>query len=662
MLVIISMASESVPATKKIGMGIDTGGTFTDCVIVDMNTREVLAKAKSPTTYEDLSIGIKNSVLMALNAFRMNPEDIRLVGISTTIATNSILQGRGGKVGLIGIGWKPSDDWNLGCDVYEFIRGGHDSLGNQNEPLDVVAVDKIAQDMAGQVDAIAIAGLFSVCNPSHEIRAKDIVRKWTDVPVVLSHVLTGDLGIYERAVTAVLNAKLIPVMHEFMASVEKSLHELGLKSRIMVFKGDGGLMSLEMAKERPIETILSGPAASLMGAKVLGKVDNCVVVDIGGTSTDIAFLEDGFPRLVSEGAVVGGWRTRVKAVDMWTCGLGGDSCIWIDDDGELQIGPERVVPLAVASASCTTFRERLRRYSDLNFYLASSHNTKGLREPESKILQFLIANGPSTLFEVMDGVTEVVLTREVLNSLKRRGRVLQTGLTPTDIMHVANLYMSGDIEASEFGVRYMAEKAGYSRDDFIEKVLLRMSTRVGEEIIRKIIYDETGISENSKILRRVLQASTGEKRFDSMNITTSFDRPIVAIGAPAEIFVAPLEKRMRTRVIIPDNYDVGNAIGAVCSQIMESITVRVYPKEAKFLVFAPGTTPIEYGHVEEAVASAKSYASRFVADRVSAAGIEGNVSIKIDIIERRFSDGYGKEMKFINWVDVRATAMGIPKV
>ena len=129
--------------------------------------------------------------------------------------------------------------------------------------------------------------------------------------------MTAELGIYERTVTAVLNAKLLPIIRDFLRSVEKALSVRDIDAAVYVFKGDGGLMSLDVAKDMPVETILSGPAASLMGGKALAGVESCVVVDIGGTSTDIAYLDDGFPRLRKEGAMVGNWRTRVQAIDIW---------------------------------------------------------------------------------------------------------------------------------------------------------------------------------------------------------------------------------------------------------------------------------------------------------------------------------------------------------
>jgi len=655
------MSSRLPAGGNWYGLGIDTGGTFTDAAIVNLGNNKVLAKAKAPTTYQDLSTGIEEAVEDVLQASVCSVEDIKLVGMSTTIATNSILQGKGGRVGLIGIGWSPQENWVLGCDKATFVRGGYDSVGSQTEPLDENELVEAIGLVANAVDAVVVSGIFSIYNPTHELRVKRMMSERTPIPVVLGYTLTGDLGVMERTVTAVLNARLIPIMGDFMTAVERSLKSKGIGARIMVFKGDGGLMSIEAARERPIETILSGPAASLIGGSVLAGIDHCIVLDIGGTSTDIAFMDNGFPRLNNEGAMVGGWRTRVKAIDIWTTGLGGDSIVCLDSKGEIRVGPERVIPLAIASRMSLSFKKKMESSSDTGLYVACRGEAAVLTENEAKVLRFLHSSGPSTLYEVMDGVSDVVLTSDVLQSLKTHGYVLQTGLTPTDVMHVNGSCALGDVEGSRIGVRLVAEKSDMSPDEFVDKVMERVITRVGEEIMRKMILDEVGSVSHSEALDRLLEASAGEKRFQSMDISVKIDRPVVGIGAPAKALVGPLEKRMNVNVIIPDNYEVGNAVGAVCSLISESVAVQVYPKDYKYIVLAPGTTPIDYSHIEEALTSARTYAERCARERVEASGAE-DVRVKLEVLEHRFSDGYGKEMKFINWVEVRAVATGRPNL
>jgi len=644
-----------------IGLGIDTGGTFTDAALVDLDTRQVLAKAKAPTTYQDLTQGMMQAIEEALANGAIGADQVELVGLSTTLATNSILQGKGGKAGLIGIGWEPQPDWRLGCSESRFVRGGYDSVGRALEPLDEEAVSKAIDDLAGKVDAFVVSGMFSVCNPTQEETVRGMIRERTELPIVVGHTLTSELGIKERTVTAVLNARLIPIIKEFLASVERALSAKGVKGRILVFKGDGGLMTMESARERPVETVLSGPAASLIGGKVLSKVETCVVVDVGGTSTDIAYLDEGFPRLSVEGATVGGWKTRVKAASMWTCGLGGDSLVQPDDRGDIVIGPQRVIPLAIASGMRSDLKQVMIERTETLFYVAGKADLASLNETERKVYEHIVRVGPRTFFELMDDVPEVVLIRDNLESLLARGNVLRTGLTPTDVMHVLGSYTPGDVEAAGIGLRLLAEKMDREPQALARAIMTRAVTRVGEEVLKKVVADEAGDLPGDRPLVQLLHASAGERMFRGMEVKVKLDRPVVGIGAPANDFIGPLRDRMDVQVIIPDHHDVGNAVGAVCSEISESVTLQVYPREEKFIVLSPYSSPTEFHHIEEALASAKCFAESYVRQKVEASGAD-DVRVRLEVIDRRFSDGYGKEMKFINWIDIRATALGKPRL
>ncbi len=126
----------SMAMARKVGLGIDTGGTFTDAVLLDLNNNGIIAKGKSPTTYDDLAEGISSAIDLVLQQSEMEPSAIKMVGISTTLATNSLLQGKGGEVGLVGIGWKPDPEWSFGVKHQRFIKGGYDSIGRQSEPMD----------------------------------------------------------------------------------------------------------------------------------------------------------------------------------------------------------------------------------------------------------------------------------------------------------------------------------------------------------------------------------------------------------------------------------------------------------------------------------------------------------------------------------------------
>ncbi len=641
-------------------MGLDTGGTYTDAAIVDMDTLEVLAKGKSQTTYHNLSIGILGAIDEALRSDAYDRADIQFVGLSTTLATNSILTGKGGKVGHIGIGWTPMADYRSGADMDAYIKGGHGVWAQEIAPLDTEALEEAIQKMQAEVDSFVVSSHFSVYNPAHELQAARMIKQRTGLPVVLGHHLTSQLGVPERSVTAVLNARLLPIISDFLDGVESSLNERGVDATILVFKGDGTLMNIEKARERPVETILSGPAASLMGGKLLCKEDNFIVVDIGGTSTDIAYLDDGFPRISKEGATVGHWRTRVRAIDIWTVGLGGDSHVVSDQRGNFKIGPERVVPLSVASASYPEIKERMNATSETNYYVIIERATTKLSVKEKDVYEFVKAHPICTLEEIRLGNPEVYTYRDVVKHLKDRGFLQMTGLTATDFMHVQGYFERFDIEAARLGVQFMANWGHKSFEEYVKSFQQEFITRVGEEIMRKVVLDESGEMPNSPGFNYLLRSTVNGNLGSSITTKTGLDRHLVGIGAPTHIYMPPLEERMNVKVIMPKDHDVGNAVGAVCSQISETVTAQVFPNmDNLFFVLGPFGTPVTYSHVEQAIGAARRQAEEYVRNRVYEAGAQ-NIRVRSDTYENKFYGGDNVEGEQTAWVDIIARATGDP--
>ncbi|MBT4890335.1 MAG: hydantoinase/oxoprolinase family protein, partial [Rhodospirillales bacterium] len=308
-------------------LGFDTGGTYTDAVIYDED-QGVLASAKSLTTKADLSIGLGK----ALNAL---PEEqvasARLVSVSTTLATNALVEAHSSPAALIMIGQGPEALQRaglgelLGDGPVAFINGGHTGLGSENEPLDEEALKKAIHELAPDVDSFAVAGYFSVRNPDHEDRARTMILELTDRSVTCSHELSTNLDAPRRALTTLINARLIPLLQSLIISVQKLMVERAIKAPLMVVRGDGSLISAQSALHRPVETILSGPAASVIGASHLSGINDGIVSDMGGTTTDVVMFTNGRPTVNRDGAMVGGWRTMVEAVNVRTYGLGGDS-------------------------------------------------------------------------------------------------------------------------------------------------------------------------------------------------------------------------------------------------------------------------------------------------------------------------------------------------
>jgi len=327
-------------------LGIDTGGTYTDSVIWDRDSGKILCKTKELTTQHDLIIGIQNC-LQSLPAIMLN--HIAMVCLSTTLATNAIVEGKGCRTGLLLLGGKPEGE--IPADVSVELDARLDIRGGVSRPLEEKALSEAILSLKDQCEAVAVSGYASIRNPLHEVHAAAKIRELLKLPVVCAHELSGNLGFYERTVTAVLNARLIPVIDHLITTVYKVMEQMGIQAPVMIVRGNGSLMRADYAMERPVETILSGPAASVIGARYLSCRQNCLVVDMGGTTTDIASLRDGQCEVSKSGTYLAGFRTHVKALEICTFGLGGDSEIRTDDNGQVQIGPRRIIPFCRAVIS-----------------------------------------------------------------------------------------------------------------------------------------------------------------------------------------------------------------------------------------------------------------------------------------------------------------------
>ncbi|MDR2724931.1 MAG: hydantoinase/oxoprolinase family protein, partial [Candidatus Adiutrix sp.] len=324
------------PDSRPLILGLDTGGTHTDAVVYDPGPGRVLATAKALTTNHELSLGLINA-LKTISGLKW-PGGLAAIGrvnLSTTLATNAAAEGLGGRIGLVLIGYEAgqaaTDDLSRELDRARpvFIQGGHDYYGSPLAPLDLETLKAEVQKIDPEVEAWAVSGFFSVKNPQHELQAAGLIKSLSRAPVTMGRDLTGQLDAVRRAATAALNAGLVSIVNRLLDAVKTALEELGLQARLMVVRGDGSLVSEDWARTRPIETLVSGPAAGLVGARELtrdlagaGPAD-LWVMDVGGTTTDLAYLDQGRPVISRDGAKVGRWRTMTEAVDTRTRGLGG---------------------------------------------------------------------------------------------------------------------------------------------------------------------------------------------------------------------------------------------------------------------------------------------------------------------------------------------------
>lgn len=569
-------------------LGVDTGGTYTDAVLM-RDEIEVIASSKALTTRSDLAIGVTAAVRAVLAQSGIAPGAIALAALSTTLATNALVEGQGGRVALIYIGFPAGDIERNGVaeamngDPMLALSGGHSHAGCEAEALDVAALEVFLANM-GDVSGFAVAAQFATRNPAHELEAARIITARTGIPVTCSHQLSARLNGPKRAVTAVLNARLIGMIDALIGRAQAGLADLGIDAPLMVVRGDGALMSAEQARARPIETILSGPAASIVGARWLTGADEALVSDIGGTTTDVALLRGGRPAIDPDGARVGGFRTMVEAVAMRTSGLGGDSQVHPQSEGlagGVILGPRRVLPVAliahespdlVHAALDAQLRATAPGEYDARFVRALPGQTTNGLAPRDLVLLESIRTGLHPLGAVLHNRID----KSALRRLVDRGLVQLAGVTPSDAAHVLGQLDAWDADAAEKALTLIARKRCGSgqrlaadASALATMIVDQMTEQTVLTLLESALAEEdpgfdTAPSElvRNEILRAGLNRHRGLLAFE-----TRLNIDVVGLGASAPCYYPAVGKRLGCRMILPDHSDVANAIGAVVGRV-----------------------------------------------------------------------------------------------
>ncbi|MEK9925723.1 MAG: hydantoinase/oxoprolinase family protein, partial [Alphaproteobacteria bacterium] len=557
-------------------IGLDTGGTYTDAALLDAEASKVLATGKALTTREDLSIGLGGAISRVLEAFDGNASDVGLVSLSTTLATNAVVEGVGGRVGLVMIGFDRSALERadlaraLGQDPVFFIEGGHKPDGTPQSALDMDSLRDAAAALKGEVSAFAVAGHFATRNPEHELAARDLLREITGLPATCSHELSSSLGGPKRALTAVLNARLINLLEKLVKATESIMQKQGLQCPLMVVKGDGSLLHSDFARTRPVETVLSGPAASLSGAAFLAGTDTALIADIGGTTTDIAFLHNGAPRLRAEGALVGGWQTMVEAAEIRTCGLGGDSevrAITRGRTGGVSLGPRRAVPLSLMAMDHPEIIDVLEKQLALAvpmptdarfvFPIMPDGVPNWLTRSETRLAERAIECGPTS-------VAEIAATQLALGAVDRlisRGLLGLAAFTPTDAAHVLGTFTDFNNKAAKLGASLMARQKNGRGEPIAEDAKMIAQITLSELHRRSALalmdaalaHDGAGEGQASTnpLLAPLFDSAQSEDK-KLVNISMQLGTNLVALGASATTHYPPLSKLLGVEVAVPE--------------------------------------------------------------------------------------------------------------
>ncbi|MBQ4092028.1 MAG: hydantoinase/oxoprolinase family protein [Firmicutes bacterium] len=643
------------------GIGIDSGGTFTDGVIIDLSTGKFIKTTKVRTTHNKLLVGIRN----CLKALEAPKENIAAVSLSTTLATNSVVEGKGADVGVFLIGQK-----NMGkipADYCYYIGGGHDSLGNELAPLDLELAEKCLEESKDKVSAFAVSGMMSVRNPEHELKLKEFIVKKYGIPVICGHELTSALGAYERAVTATLNAKLIPVIKELIEAVKQTMAEEEIDAPLMLVRGDGSLIMAENALDRPIETMLSGPAASIIGARYLTGLQDAIVADMGGTTTDTALIKDGLPRVSENGALVGGFLTRVRAVDIHTVGLGGDSHIkYFPKEDLITVGPQRVIPLCVAAEEYPHVLEELTALLHFNcqstkFQAAEllTLTRKGREDTEMiprKIHEKLM-EGPHSLVYLGQRMNFNPTFMSV-DSWKEHGLVQICGMTPTDFKVWHGDAEVGVPEASRLGMQLTCQINHINEDKFYEDVIRKLNKMIGGILFEETMGNRKGFAE----CRKFLENEVFDPKRSNYDFDIKLNLPVIAVGAPVKAYYPEVMDRLNSELVIPENSHVANAVGAITGQIIEQVELLIRPDTRGWILYTPWEKiPFPCDNLDEGLQVVREKALE-LAKEYAIAQAEKNgafdIEVHAEIEDVRVNSIYAADERYYLEGKVRARAVG----
>ena len=586
----------------RIGIGIDTGGTCTDAVLYDFEARRCLATAKALTTRHDLTEGI----LAALD--QLPPESLRqaeLLALSTTLATNACVEDRTGRAKLIFFGGEevivdrfggayglpPAEDiWLVDCP-------SETEVDWETFQRRVAEADWTGLDGVGIVELNARKNGAAV-----EKRARGIVRAACPaLPAVCGHELFSGLNSLQRCAGTLLNAGLFPVIARFLEAIRRAMAARGIGAEVVVVRSDGSLMSEPFAAAHPVETLLCGPAASVLGGWALAPEPNCVVADMGGTTTDLALIKDGVPVTELDGVRIGRWKTFVDGLAVRTFGLGGDTAVHYHGE-HMILEDYRVMPLCILASSYPQVEANLlalehsgvrhTRFLHEHYLLLHSPDEGDWSERERTLCRAL-ADGPLSLRQLADAVGADVYTLGA-DRLVRAGVIQVCGLTPTDIMHLKGDFTTYSTAAARSAAAYVARNLGVDVETLCDRVYDAVERRMYHGIVHLLLEDQGGPraprgEEVEKLMDWSYDAAGQPAGALTPRFTTDFT--LLGIGAPTHIFLPRVAARLGTRAVIPENARVANALGAVVGDVAASCTVEIRPTgsegPAGFTVYAP---------------------------------------------------------------------------
>lgn len=432
---------------ETIVLGIDCGGTHTDAALlaIDGSRARLLGAAKTRTMHDNLPASIAEVIYLLTQSGTRIPEDLARATLGTTLEINALVQDKADKVGL-GLSAGPGLDpvhFGLGDQVC-IVPGGLDHRGVEVEKL---YLDNLQREAANWpksgIAAIACVSKFSPRNPAHEQKMAEVAAKASGLPVTMGHELSGSLNFPRRIATAYYNAAVGRIHKNFLDAVENALASLGIRTKLRLLKADGGAIPFSVSRKEPVQSILSGPAASVMGALALwsnARSGCSLLLDMGGTTTDIAMFLDGSPVVDRRGMEIMGRRTLVRSLASVSIGIGGDSLLaCVKDAGgklEIQVGPARQGPAMAFGGSHATLLDALNALDghgsgiergDIEasiqgmktFAVAAGHAESDYGQLAQKAVQIALDKVGKAVYDLVEGInSRPIYTLAALKSVK----------------------------------------------------------------------------------------------------------------------------------------------------------------------------------------------------------------------------------------------------
>ncbi len=638
-----------------LGIGIDTGGTCTDAVIFDTKSREILSWAKTLTTKNDLKTGI-------LNALRELDQELvhkaEYIALSTTLATNACVEDKGGRAKLVFMGLDPravtmmQGSYGL-PDVKEiyFLDCKPEINAALSREPDWEKFRMDVRDSFVNYDSVALVQINPQLNGgAYERRAEEIIKEELgDIVCVRGYDLYQEVNAQKRGATALLNARLMPLVMDFFTSIEASMKEMGLDLNIYVMKSDGTVMSREYAMRRPVETLLCGPAASIRGALELTGIKDGLVVDMGGTTSDVALVRDGKP-ISSKGVRIGQWNTMVKGVDIDTFALGGDTGVLLRDN-EMVLDERRVIPISILAQDhpevIKGLEEIVRKF--FSFPLTEGLYLILMKEPqdlsaynakEQEVIRHL-KDDPLSYLQLSQrmGISHRFFN---LRRLENEGIIMRSGVTPTDAMHLLGDYEAYSTEAAELGIRYLVTQTRMNE----EKVARRIYDLVIERLMNNLTHIELryqmGKDYRDEDMKTVEKFTNMIFRNYRAGTLPEYIRPrlvsnsrLVGVGAPTAIFLRDTAELMETTQETSEYSKVANAVGAAAGDIVTEYTVVIRVAGEEYVMSGGDETKVFESYLE-AVEEAEKLAIAKAEEKARMQTLEGELKTSVDIDEDKF--------------------------